>query len=509
MSTIDDFKKALGSPNASIADDVAKAFSQSATATSGLTYYDLEAPAKTLYPVLTPLRNKIPRVVGGRGIQANWRAVTGINSGGVFPGIAEGKRNASIDHTTADYLAAFRGMGFDDYVTFESEYAANGFDDVKARAVEGLLRSLMIWEEFADLGGNTSVALGTTPTPTLADITTGGSIAQTTTYKVYCVALTMAGYQQLAGWNNGVTGQALDLSTAVLSSTFSRTNADGTSDTVSGGTAQKSSVASVTTATDGLSTHSISATVTPVAGAVAYAWYWGTVGAEYLGAVTTINSVLITAAATGTQLVTGLFTADKSTDALVYDGMLSQIAKSGSGSYIKHLATGTAGTGTKLTSDGGGGISEINTAFQGFWNSYRMSPSEIFVNAQQLTDITALVIAGGSAPLYRFQIDGNNPGSVSAGTVVSSILNPITNTMVKVTVHPNMPAGTIMFWSDTVPFPVSNTGQLVRKLLRRDYYQIEFPLRTRKYEYGVYMDGVLQNYFPPAFGLINNIAAGH
>ena len=33
---------------------------------------------------------------------------------------------------------------------------------------------------------------------------------------------------------------------------------------------------------------------------------------------------------------------------------------------------------------------------------------------------------------------------------------------------------------------------------RQDYYQIEWPLRTRKYEYGVYADEVLQHYFPPS-----------
>jgi len=36
---------------------------------SGLTYYDLELGAKFLYPVLTPLRNMIPRVSGKGGIQ--------------------------------------------------------------------------------------------------------------------------------------------------------------------------------------------------------------------------------------------------------------------------------------------------------------------------------------------------------------------------------------------------------------------------------------------------------
>ena len=46
-------------------------FAQSSSATSGLTFYDLELGAKFLYPVLTPLRNMIPRVSGKGGIQAS------------------------------------------------------------------------------------------------------------------------------------------------------------------------------------------------------------------------------------------------------------------------------------------------------------------------------------------------------------------------------------------------------------------------------------------------------
>src|SRR5438270_10206585 len=64
-------------------DLIKSTFSQSGSATTGLTFYDLEAGAKMLYPVLTPLRNEIPRVSGRGGIQANWKAVTGINTSGI------------------------------------------------------------------------------------------------------------------------------------------------------------------------------------------------------------------------------------------------------------------------------------------------------------------------------------------------------------------------------------------------------------------------------------------
>ncbi len=505
MSTTSQSLEALkAAQKTPLSEEINKAWTQSTSPTTGLTAYDLEAPAKTLYPVLTPLRNMIPRVSGKGGIQANWRAVTGINVTNMGVGVAEGQRGGVISSTTKEYMAAYRGLGLEDNVTFEADYAAEGFDDPKARAVEGTLRSLMIGEENMILGGNTSVGLGTTPTPTLVGNTTGGTLAAAT-YSVIAVALSYDAYWALAGLNNGATGQSLNLATAQVPGAIARTNADGSSITYGGGSGAKSASATVTTTG---STGSIAASVATVQNAVAYAWFWGAAGSEVLGAVTTINSVLITAAAAGTQAASSLPSSDNSTNSYAFDGMLSQIAKSGSGSYYQALPTGTAGTGSKLTSDSAGGIVEIDAAFAWFWNNYRMSPESIWVNSQQLIQMNKLVIAGGGAPLYRMNLDGTDPGVFSAGAVIGSYLNKITNTKVTIKVHPTMPAGTIMFWSNSIPYKVSGISNIVQIRTRREYYQIEWPLRTRKYEYGVYADEVLQNYFPPAFGILTNIAAG-
>lgn len=148
-------------------DDLTKNFTQPGSATAGIQGYDLEAPSKKLYPVLTPLRNSVPRVGGGFAIQANWKAITGINTTRVRAGVSEGQRGGQVQHTSAEYLAAYRGIGLEKSVTFEADYAAKGFEDVKALAVTQTLESLMIEEEMLHLGGNTSLALGTTPTPTL------------------------------------------------------------------------------------------------------------------------------------------------------------------------------------------------------------------------------------------------------------------------------------------------------------------------------------------------------
>ena len=221
---------------------------------------------------------------------------------------------------TADYTASYKGIGIESHVEFEAQYAAQGFDDVRAIAARTGLQSLMLGEEAMLLGGNTSLALGTTPTPTLSGAATGGALAAQT-WSVIAVALALDGVI-----NGTVTGG--------IQSTITRTNADGSTDVFGGGAAARSAAATV--ATTG-ATGSITASVAPVPGALGYAWFWGAAGAEVLGAITTINSVLITAAATGAQTAAALGTVDRSTSALSFDGLLTQAFRPGSGATIVTL----------------------------------------------------------------------------------------------------------------------------------------------------------------------------
>ncbi|WP_034302530.1 hypothetical protein [Herbaspirillum sp. RV1423] len=485
-------------------DDLIKTFVQPGSATTGLQAYNLEAPSKKLYPVLTPLRNSIGRDSGGYAIQANWKAITNINVGNQRAGVSEGKRGGVITHAQSEYLASFRGFGLENNVTFEANYASKNYEDVKALAVQTTLESTMIQEERLILGGNGSVAMGITGTPTLAGSTTGGTLAAAT-WSVICVALGLQAYLDVVGVNNGAIGQSLSIPTAVVPGQITRTNADGTTDTFGGGSAQKSAAATATTTG---STSSIAASVAVCNGAVGYAWYWGAAGAEVLGAVTSINSVSITATATGTQTAASLAASDNSTSSLDFDGLLYQAFKPGSNAYVVSQPNGTAGVGTPLTSDGAGGIVEFEAAFINFYNKYRLSPTKIYVSAQELVNITKKIVANGGAPLLRLNVNANNPGAIQAGVVVGEYMNKVMGVMVPLVVHPNVPAGTIFFFSERLPYPLSNVSTVCRMLMRQDYYQLEWPLRSRKYEYGVYADGVLQHYAPFSMGILNNIANG-
>lgn len=476
---------------------------KSITQATGLVWYDLEPYAKLLFPVITPLRNEIPRVKGDGGPATHWISVTGININNISIGLGEGHRGGIVTTSVTQNLATYKSFGLDDNVSFEADLAAVNFDDVKQLAVDNLLRATMIGEEKCILGGNNSNALTTTPQPTVADVTTGGTLLASTTYSVICVALAFDGYM-----NSSVT--------AGIPTSVTRTNSDGTTDSYGGGSAQKSTAQTRGTAADASNTHCLSCSVTPVPGAVAYAWYWGLSGAEVLGAITTINSVLVTANATGTQTAASLPSADNSTNALLFDGLISIIAKSGSGAYVSAQATGTAGTGTPLTSDGAGGIVEIDTAFKSFWDNYRLSPQVMLVNSQELMNITKKTIAGGTAPLFRLLLDAGdvrNPSQLqaTAGTVVGQYLNKFTmagGQLVQVLLHPNVPPGMILFYSRQLPYPLSNVKNLLQMKMRRDYFQIEWPVVRPAYEFSVWANGVLQCYFPPAFGMIYNIANG-
>jgi hypothetical protein len=318
------------------------------------------------------------------------------------------------------------------------------------------------------------------------------------------VALGLQSYWDVAGINNGQTGGSFDAATAQVKAEITRTNADGSTDTFGAGTAQKSAAATVSVTGP---TGSVAASVAAVRGAVAYAWYWGAAGAERLGAVTTINSVSITAASNGAaQLASALPAADTSTSALEFDGLLTIASKSTLGSYFNALATGTPGTGTTLTG-AGGRVVEIDAALASFYDKYRLQPDKIYVNFRQFQKITNLVL-GQTNPQVMFTVDVNSPKELVAGRNVGKYLSPITGEVIDLVVHPNLPPGTIMFRTTRVPAYLDGVSDLCRVRTRREYHQIEWPLRTRKYEYGVYADEVLQHYFPPSLGIITNVANG-
>src|SRR5437660_6708004 len=407
---------------------------------TGLVGYDLQAPAKNLFPVVTPIRKSLPRVGGGTGTASNWRQVTALTGSGfdAMGCVPEGQRSGQMSYTTATKSASYVTIGEEDAASYEAISTGRHFEDIQARMTFRLLQKLMLKEEMAVLAGNASLQLGTPATPVLSASGTGATLPAATC-SVIAVALTLEGYQNSA------------LATGVAT-TKTITGADGKTFVLSGGSSNKSTNATQVVT----SGQTLFASVTALQGAVAYAWYVGTAGAETLQAITTINSATFTAPLTGGQQAVSAVTADNSANAsYAYDGLLTAALKAGSNAYVSLLPTGTAGTGTPLTASGRGSVNEIDTMFQQMWNQYQVSPTVLYVNVQELKNITAKVLTNATSPLLRYEVsaDGNAYDLAAAGAV-SFYFNPFAvngGLRIPVRIHPRVPAGTIIGWAENLP----------------------------------------------------------
>ena len=468
------------------------------TISTGLTAFDLQAPAKNLYPTITPLRNSIARVARlNPGDAAHWRSIFGTTGSGfdAMGWVPEGQRSASMSYSAVSVTLPYVTLGEEDTVTFEAEAAAQGFEDINATATLRILQKTMRKEETALLGGNTSLALGKPGTPTLSASGTGGTLPATT-YSVIVVALTFEGYR-----NSTLAGVA---------TTMTITGNDGNTYTLSGGSSLRSN-----NATQAVSAgQTLFGTVPVVNGAVAYAWYVGAAGSETLQAITTINSVAFSAPliTSGQQPATAV-TADNSRNpGLAFDGLLTDGFNPSTSSFVQALPSGTAGTGTPLTPSGRGSILEIDNMLLQMWNSYRLSPTVIYVNAQEQKNITAKCLTNASGPLVRYNVDASQsaPYEFTASGVVRWYYNPFTGVEIPMPVHPDLPPGTILAYCERLPawYQSNETPNVAEVLTRRDYYRVDWPVRTRRREFGVYTEEVLAIYASFGIGILTNIGNG-
>ena len=171
--------------------------------------------------------------------------------------------------STTTKSATFVTLGEEDQLSFEAEAAAQGFEDLDATMTLRLLQKMMRKEECGILGGNASLALGTAPIPTLSASGSGATLPAAT-YSVIVVALTLRGLEEFEPRRRRRHRDAV-------------TGADGNSYTLNAGSSNKSANATQAVTLG----QTLYASVTPVTGAVAYAWYVGAAGSETLQAITT------------------------------------------------------------------------------------------------------------------------------------------------------------------------------------------------------------------------------
>ena len=469
QATLEAFKQGLAAPMSLLAPDVQKDWNLA----SGFQAYNLEAPAKVLLPQLTPIRNVTARVTG-RGKQVEFKAVTALNNTSLSGWVAEGSAANTVQTTSTDIIAVYKSMALADKVTFESQWAATGYQDLKSLAVTNLLRAMMIQEENNLLfGQNTTAAsnqqapgsVGNCANPTLTTSTSGGSIAASTTYGVKVTAIT--------------------------------------------GMGESNASAQVTSTTGAGSNNSI--TVTPVfpsgqpvfgfrvyAGASGGPWYLVTsanVASVYSGAtlnglswLTNGQAITLTSIPTsGTQAPT----TDNSASSLAYNGLIAQMF-GGSG------ATLNAVNGTLA-------VSNIDTLLLNMWNAGRADPDGLWCNAQESVKLTNLTLGGG-APYY---VMVNEQNQATGSYRVARFTNKVTGTELPVKVHPTLPQGFMLALSSKLPgwYVPTDVPSVWALDLPQDYIEIDYPPTQSNpfWQVEVRLYGTLKLYLPLVQGALYGI----
>jgi len=462
-----------------------KATTQGISIGTGLVGINLEAPAKNLFPVLSPLRNRFPRhgaSVGSTAVQ--WRAITGINVAAIKAGVAEGNRNSVVSTAEVDRSQTYKPFGLDDFVTFDAVDAAAGFMDIRAEATANLLAATMVEEEKIILGGNvTAIGKPAATGFTAVDSNNSGPFTASTAYDFAVSALTSYGYL------NGATGHG---------SADSPDETDGRT---------------LTTYSTGSGKTACKLTWGAVKGAVAYNVFIGThSGTLYYAFTTSQTSIVIDSTVLAALPGSGNIpnSLDKTADALSFDGLIPQIAGNaasqytGNGAYFKDLA------GAQLTSDDANGIPEIDAMLKYLWDNWRIGPTSIQVNSQEAETIGAAVVQGGSAAGTTRWVQQVSPdGTVTGGLVADSYRNKFTSPrIIPIEIHPYLAPGTILAISERLPFPRTNVPNPFEVDTRREYTQYDWAQVARKFEFGVYAAECLKVYFPAGCGMIVGLKAG-
>lgn len=318
-----------------------------------LTMYDLKGLACSLWPMMTPLRNRIHRVE--------------------------------------------EDLKEDSCVTLGEEDFINGHDILPITTTQmrtRLLQKLMFKEEMAILTGNRSFQLSKPDRPVLSIKSNPGIHPKSghIPVNVAVVALTAEGWKNSSLHSQGIAARKII------------TGSDGETYTLFGGSSDKSPIATISYSPD----DTLAAWVPLVYGAVAYGWFAGLEGHESLQQITTINSVVFNQPIlTGNQPLSQITEDCSSNPQLAYDGLLTHAFLSGA-SYIDALPTGDPGRGTPLTSSSRSTVTEIDLLLEGMVGR-GLTTDIIFTNSQEMKQICT-ILGSGTIERYPLPLGGEDKG---------------------------------------------------------------------------------------------------
>lgn len=457
-----------------ITEETLAIFSKAATAgvttATGIFGIDL-SDMISLVPVPSTFRDSLARTGPDMGADvAQWKVLININNQQPKPGVAFDAAGPLALLQELNVSAPYEPVAMGYTVTRDAIARAKGYADAKSLAVYNSINQWKIGEDILSIGAQ-AFPLARPGVPVLADATTGGTINNTTATYVAVAARTGSGYYYC--------------------------NGDGTG--AGNGNSQGNS-ANVTTSAVGSNTHSVSASIASIPGAVAYDWFQSPTGAggswKYY-TTTTVPSVTMTSTIVANQtppsltlpgLSTTVPTVNLAADngsagtgaGAEFNGLLATItgdynSAAGGGAIVQH-GTGTSSgailqdaAGAQFTVSGGG-ITQLDSLNTAYYNSIYESPQVYMVSAQEANSLGKLILNSPGAVTYLTMDDPEGRSRVVAGGRVGSYVNRLTGKQVPIELHPHMPPGTLIARRDSVDFPNSSVNRVFEMRCLDDLY---------------------------------------
>lgn len=358
-----------------------------------------------------------------------------------------------------------------DSVSWQAEYQGQGFEDIRSLSNTALLYSTMLLDERLMIYGRGTTNNGYT-----------GALGAPASVTLAAVSASVA--------PSGGTTPALAASPFVIVA------ADAGDLLGTNGTQMHQGPTTAAASVAVAAGQAIQVTVgVDVVGALGYNLYVASVlaGPYYYAGRTGSNVGYIKSQPTAGPTATASQT-DQSAVGTNYDGLLTNTAASGG--YVARLNAAFSTTSPGV---------EFQTAFGALYEQVKGDPEEVWLNGFDRLQISNAITNNAANSSYQVFIPNSEMGGITAGTVVTTLMNEVTGASVPLTVHPWFPQGNVLIRQKTLPIPDSNVSETSVMVLPQDYVACQWPVVQFTYDASTFEIGTFCHYAPGWNGLIQGV----
>lgn len=401
----------------------------------------------------------------------------------INPGIAENAnvtiptgqsyvRGPAINYAGDDIAITYVTNSLSDYVSWQAEFQGQGFDDLRSQSATALLYASMLAEERLLLYGRGTTAngyvgpLGTAASVTLAAVS--ASVAP-----------------------SGSTSPSLNSTSWVVVAADA-----GDLQTSAGGLHQGPSTAAASVSV--AAGQAIQVTVgVDVVGALGYNLFVGSVSSGpfyYAGRTGSNVGYVKSQPSSGPTTTAGA--ADASALSVNYDGFFSNLGASAGYTTRLNAPFSTTNPGV-----------EFQTAFASLYEQTAADPEEVWLNGFDRMQLSNAILNNASNSAYRIFVgnDTSSMGGVTAGAVVSTLMNEVTGSSLALNVHKWIPQGNAWIRQKTLPIPYSNIQETSYVAAVQDYMAVNWPSLGFTYDSSSFWVSTLCHAAPIYSGLLQGI----